>query len=110
MVEADFVLKKNDTTPQVVMSLMEEDGSDIDLTGATVRFHMTPYGSSTEKVDTTASILNAEKGIVQYTWIAGDTDTTGWYRAEFEVTYGTGEVESFPNSQDLVIQIVDEVS
>ena len=34
---------------------------------------------------------------VKYEWQPGDTDTEGFYDAEFEVTYSDGTVETFPN-------------
>lgn len=109
MVEADFVVKKDDTAPSIVTSLADDEGIDINITGATVRFHMVAYGSSTTKVDAAATIVNADRGVVQYTWGSSDTDTVGWYRGEFEVTYSSGEVEHFPNSRDLVIRVVDNI-
>ena len=82
-----FYLKQNDTAPSIRATLKDGSGSVIDLTGASVRFHMKDL-SGTVKIDTAATIISpATSGIVQYNWTGSDTDTAGTYYAEFEVTY-----------------------
>jgi uncharacterized protein YfaS (alpha-2-macroglobulin family) len=44
-----------------------------------------------------ATIHDAPNGVVRYSWGTDDTDEAGRYRAEFEVTYADGSVETFPN-------------
>jgi hypothetical protein len=45
----------------------------------------------------TATISNAANGEVTYQWQAGDTDTSGIYDAEVEVTWSDGDPETFPS-------------
>lgn len=104
----DFTIKKNDTRPVLEATLTAADGSAIDLTGATCRFHMaTP---SAVKIDAVADVHDAAGGIVRYTWQEGDTDTSGRFQAEIEVTYADGGVETFPNSGNWSIAVVNEIA
>ena len=82
---AAFYIKRGDTRPSLYATLTQE-GSVVDLTGATVRFHMGNV------VDASAEILEASAGTVRYNWVAADTLLEGSYRAEFEVTFPDGHV------------------
>ena len=105
-----FYLKQNDTAPSIRATLKDGSGSVIDLTGASVRFHMKDL-SGTVKIDTAATIISpATSGIVQYNWTGSDTDTAGTYYAEFEVTYSDSSIESFPNDENIGILITKELN
>lgn len=105
----DFWIKEDDTSPVLEATLTDENGNAVDLTGASVDFHMRRQLDDTLKVDGTASIIDAANGKVQYSWSSGDTDTTGKYDAEFEVTYSSGDIETFPNHENIVIKITDDL-
>jgi len=60
-------------------------------------------------VSDSAIIANASEGEVKYEWADGDTDQTGKFEAEFEVTYSDGSVETFPNTSNLIVKVVDEI-
>lgn len=105
-----FFIKQNDTGPSIVASLKDADSAAIDLTGAAVRFHMRSVGSATAKVDAAATVTDQSGGVVKYEWQAGDTDTVGQFQAEFEVTYVTGIVETFPNNTFILVQVVDDIA
>lgn len=104
-----FSIKQNDTSPALQATLKDAALAPIDLTGATVRFHMKSV-DGTIKVDTAMTITNNEGGVVQYNWEAGDTDTVGTYYVEFEVTYADLAVETFPNNGNKVITVVKELN
>lgn len=105
-----FWIKQNDTAPAIQATLKDADGNVVDLTGATVRFHMRASDDTT-KVDAAASITSPPTGgIVSYGWVAADTDTEGRYRAEFEVTYSDGTIETFPNSEYIIVLIMDDIA
>lgn len=104
-----FYIKQNDTSPSIRAALKDGDGVAIDLSGASVRFHMKGVGETTLKVDEAATVPNPSGGVVQYNWVSGDTDTVGSYRAEFEVTFAGGAVETFPNSDYLSVIVKSEL-
>lgn len=96
---ADYTMKRNDTLPKVTATL-QTNGSNYNLTGATVKFIMRATGAGAPKVDAAATVTNAANGAVEYAWIAADTDTEGDFNAEFEVTTSGGDVITFPNGHD----------
>lgn len=103
-------MKEGDTSPALQVTLKDSAGSAVDVTGATVRFHMRPAGSTTTKVDAAATIVTAASGIVKYSWASGDTDTLGVFQGEFEVTYANSAIERFPNDGYLEITIKDNIA
>ena len=105
-----FYIKQNDTSPFLLATLKDGNGNLIDLTAATVRFHMRAVGASSATVDGSAAIVNEDQGAVKYTWQAGDTATAGIYEAEFEVTYSGGAIETFPNDGFIRIVVTDDVA
>jgi hypothetical protein len=105
-----FYIKQNDTVPSIRATLQNGNGDPVDLINATVRFHMRAIGANNTTVDAAAVVVSAEAGIVQYNWIADDTDTIGSYQAEFEVTYPDSTVETFPNDGYVRIEIIDDIT
>jgi hypothetical protein len=105
-----FYIKQNDTSPNLRAVLKDGDEDPINLTDATINFHMRTVGGETAVVDAAASIVTAEAGIVQYIWDAADTATVGSYQAEFEVTFSGGKVETFPNNGYIRVEITDDIT
>ena len=105
-----FYIKQNDTSPKLLATLQNASGSAIDLTGASVRFHMRTISGSSIVVDAAATIVTALSGIVRYSWTAPDTATIGSYQGEFEVTYADATIETFPNDGYISIEIIDDIA
>jgi len=104
-----FSIKQNDTSPSLQAILKDASQTPIDLTGATVMFHMKSV-DGTVKVDQQMTITDDTGGVVQYDWQSGDTDTVGTYYVEFEVTYADASVETFPNNGNKVVTVVKELN
>lgn len=105
-----FSIKQNDTSPQIAAILKDGAGNAIDLTSATVRFHMKKVGATSATVDADATIVDEDAGSVKYVWTAADTATAGSFQAEFEVTYTNGQIETFPNDQSIAIVITEDLA
>lgn len=98
---AAFKIKRNDTSPSIQITCQDSNGTAVDVTGASVQFHMRLAGSAdgaTLKVDAAGSVVSGSSGTVKYDWSASDTNTAGEYECEFEITFGDGTVETFPSS------------
>jgi hypothetical protein len=104
-----FSIKQNDTSPSLQVTLKDSSLAVIDLTGATVRFHMKSV-DGTLKIDSPMTVTNVSGGVCQYNWQAGDTDTVGTYYVEFEVTYADASVETFPNNGSKTVKVVRELN
>lgn len=105
-----FYIKQNDTSPAMLATLQDADGNAVNVTGASIRFHMRAVGSTTVVVDEAVTIVTPLSGIVRYDWQAADTDTIGSYQAEFEVTYADSSVETFPNDGYIRVEIIDDIT
>jgi hypothetical protein len=107
---SDFVIRKGDRLPELTATLNDSTGTAVNITGGTVEFHMRAVAGGTPKVDTAATVVTAASGQVKYVWGANDTDTAGSYYAEFEVTFGDGRKQSFPNPGYITISVTDELA
>lgn len=106
-----FHIKQHDTKPSIKATLKDGDGTVINLTDATVRFHMRKIGATSTTVDAAATVVSpATGGVVQYDWSAADTATIGTYHAEFEVTYGDNSIETFPNNGFISVVVTDDLT
>jgi hypothetical protein len=104
-----FTVKQNDTSPSMQATLKNPDLSPVVLTGASVQLHMKPLGGVI-KIDAAMFIVDDANGLVQYDWVAGDTDTVGTYYVEFQVTFVDGSIETFPNNGNAAVTVVKELS
>ena len=104
----DFVIKQNDTAPIIKAYLQDENGDAVNISGASVDFHMSDYSSTV--INSPATIEDETGGLVSYTWQSEDTTEKGNYKAEFEVTFADGSIETFPNTGYIEIKINAEIS
>jgi len=107
---ATFTMKQNDTSPSIEATLTDINGTAINLTDASVQFHMKNLSNSEVVVDEAASIVTAASGIVKYDWQAADTAKAGIYSCEFEVTYSDASIETFPNDEQIIVSIEGELN
>lgn len=80
-----FVGNRN---PSITDTITYEDGTPVDLTGATVTFKMRALNSTTLKVNTAATVVTPSAGTVRYDWASADVDTAGQFLVWWVVTIG----------------------
>lgn len=105
---SSFTIKRGDTSPAIESTLRDGSGSPVDLDGSSVLFRMRDENGDLV-VDEVAYIDLDETGVVVYEWQSEDTADSGVYRAEWQVTYDDGAVETFPNSGYLTIYVNNNV-
>lgn len=103
-----FYITETDTSPNYRFTL-KADGAPVNLLGyQEVAVKMTNFFDSSILVsDNTlgsVAVVDAANGVVEYQWKVGDTKT-GWYKAEWTVTYTDGKTETFPNDGASLLKI-----
>lgn len=94
---------RGDTAPDLTFNLTREDGTIVNLTGATVSFIIQDPVTKLSTNDPGAGktnlcqITNATGGVCVYSWNAGGTDTpdVGFYPANLKIEYPTGAIETY---------------
>jgi len=104
----DITIKRGDTRNCIKAILKNASGDPVNLEGCSVKFHMAPLNRPAV-ISRAAHIENAAAGEVWVVWVPGETDSTGIYRAEFEVVYQDGRRETFPNDGYISIQILNDL-
>lgn len=104
----DVTIKRGDTRNCIKAVLKDARGAPVDLTDCSVGFHMAPLNRSAI-ISRAVHIQDAAAGEVWVVWVPGETDSTGIYRAEFEVVYQDGRKETFPNKGYISLLIQDDL-
>ena len=105
----DFSIKRGDTYPAIAVTV-KQDGTAVDLSGASVYFFMRAAGETAKTVDSGAvTITAATSGQCEYRWAVGDTATAGDYEGEFEIHLASGRVATAPASGFVCIRIVGDI-
>ena len=110
---ATFHIKEGDISQSIAYVLSPDT---IDLTGASVRFNMADRRCNVKINRASATITDNGTGAaggtptVQYDWQTADTDTSGVYIAEWEVTCAERTVESFPHDGYISVEIDEDIA
>ena len=110
MPEETFYIKANDTASFLTRDLKDAFGAPVNVTGAAVVFSMRVKPAGALKVTRqVCAVVAAGTGRVRYEWVAADTDVPDEYEGEFQVTYGNGRIQTFPNDGHIPIVVTDDV-
>lgn len=111
-----FVLKRNDTMPSLVVNLIDRgrllQKQSYSLSGVTAAtFTMVDTSCDIAKVyNQQAQVACVSGGTLQYNWQTGDTDTSGNYKAEFELFFSGGGKMTVPQIGGIDIEIADDLN
>lgn len=91
-----------DGAPNITFTISREDGSIVNLTGATVRFiiqdpdtHL-PTNNPTNTITNLCTIIDPANGICTYAWNPGsDTPDPGIYSGQIKIRYGNAAEETY---------------
>lgn len=109
---ADFVIRQGDTAPRISQPLTDPiTGAPVEAFGAEVRLHLHGLTIVDDRDLTGATDPLAESGnVVYYDWTTDDTQLAGYYSAEWQLTFGDGRVQTFPNIGVFLVQVVEQVA
>lgn len=109
-VAARFVIKRHARRPYLRMYVKDQDGNAFDFTGAVdVTFILSDFDGNLVFAKTGVIETPVTSGYLKYEWAAGDTDTAGEYRAEFDVNYGGSEKLTIPTKGNLLVKIYEDL-
>lgn len=98
---------QNDKLYDLPFTLQNNDGTALDLTGATpINFKVQKSGSDVLKFTRVMELVNAPTGKIKAVIQDGDFDKAGDYYAEIEVTYPSGQVTTFG---DIYVKVAPEL-
>ena len=93
------------------MFLRDDKDRTINVTGAMVKFNMRNASDNSVKVNLgSVTTVSSTAGRVKYSFSSADTDTSGNFDGEFQVTFVGGQVETFPNDGYIKVIITDDVA
>ena len=112
MPHAQFFLKENDTGKPIEGILRDGFGAPVDITGATVVFHMrlAPAGAVKVTGGSMGAVGSATNGRVKYSFSASDVDTPGTYEGEVQATFSNGLIRTFPERGYISVEIEDDIA
>lgn len=104
-----FKIKKDDTSPNIEAALQFANGSPIDLTGATVHFHMGNLTDFSSYRSGLAVVTGSDvDGTVKYPWNVLDTGSVGTFWGEFRSDWGSGSVMTLPQNHDFRVIVFED--
>jgi hypothetical protein len=105
-----FNIKRNDTKPYLAVRIKDADGNDVDLTtGSHIFFNLATHDNSfTPLLSGTCVVTGSATGQCEYRWATGDTNRSGLFLGEFEVTFTDNTVLTVPPDHTLVVNIYED--
>lgn len=106
-----FFAKVGDTKP--IRHVLERYSSGawapVDLTGASVRFLLATSAGVRIAGGAATIVGSATAGTVEYGWAAGGNTMAGSFQGEWEVTFPSGVIESFPAEGYVPVEFVEQL-
>lgn len=96
-----YRIKRNDTGVGMKIQLLN-NGSPVDLSGCV------PWFLFDDK-QITATVVNSKEGEILVVFDKYHTVRSGNFKAEIEVLYPDGRLETFPNNSYIRLSIIDDV-
>jgi hypothetical protein len=96
-------LKQGDLAPPLRID------TNADVTGATSKLAFLRRVHQNTIMQKTLTAVDEPNGILEYQWVAGDTDVPGTYEVEAVVTFAGGAVQTFPQRNHLEVIILPDV-
>lgn len=114
----EFWIKQHDKQPYYHFAIIDARGDALNLIGAEIRFTMKNLATGVKVIDRTTVGIEFDdeaggddraNGKGHYEWQAGDTDNTGKFSGEFEITPISGGKFTKPVRDSLIVNIKADV-
>jgi len=106
--KVDVYMKENDTAPPIEAQFEDDNGDPVDISSNnSVTFKL--HDDNELIIDAAAVVTDGPNGKVEYNWQDGDLDEEGEYKAEFELEYSDGTVETFPNTDYILVKVIEDL-
>ena len=103
-----FKIKKNDQNPALAVTLQANDGTAIDLNGATSGFFIMGNQDYSQYVSGAIVFTGSSAGQCEYRWSGSiDTGSPGTYWGEFEINWA-GSKMTLPSDHSLQIKVYED--
>jgi hypothetical protein len=106
---SQFFLEINDREPTLSANLTAEDGSYLNLSGASVQLIYQKKNRAEPPITGTATIAGAISGYVTYAWSTTDTTGKGVFYGKWRATLSNGKKISVPNDSLFEFLISDNM-
>ena len=107
---SELEVKRNDVGVIFTDTLTANDAPLPDGLSGEVLFILRARNATAPYLVATATIVDADACTVKYVTQAGELDTAGNYRQEWQATLGTGEVYTFPSEGYNVVRILEDLN
>lgn len=110
-----FQIKRNDTLPTLQINIKSRGYLDsviaFNLSAVTAcTFSMIDNCGNLKISSIPAVISNSSGGTIQYNWVSDDTDTSGKYKAEFELFFSGGTKMTVPTIGVIDVNILKDIN
>lgn len=104
-------MKQGDTLPNLPFQLFEPDKvTPLNVSAASVINLVVRQRNAVNPIfKKPVTMTDPATGVGHYDWQAGDTDVTGTFDYEFEITWNTGDIQSIPADTYFQLNIVDDL-
>lgn len=109
----EITVKQGDIEPDIEITVKDDDGNVIDVTGYTVKWSMQNARLPGTPVlnDKDGEVVDGTAGLIAYRWSAADTQQApGTYEGEFLVTPNDGnDPMHVPTNGKIIVHIEDRI-
>jgi hypothetical protein len=114
----DFSIKAGDTGASLPATLENSGGTAVNIQSATILLKVGPFRGGTltmlgagtiDQVGDGSGGTSGLLGKVHYKWPTTGFATADLYRGEWEVTFSSGTIQTFPNDSYFSILVTDDL-
>lgn len=117
MPEPDFTIKRGDTASRIQATVENAGGTAVSIQNANILLKLAPIAGGTLTLSAAAVIdqvgdgsgTAGAMGQLHYSWGTADTAAAGLYCGEWEVTFASGAIQTFPNADPFLVAITEDI-